>query len=98
MSAVLAEADRIVDEGPPADRERSFARWRAETMAEVRSGRSEHPLRRAFVDTMRRWDLDVAVLEECLETLHADAAGPLAFAEFEDLRRYLRGASGPPSS
>lgn len=68
--------DRIADEGAPAERAGRIARWRADTLAEVRSGRSDHPLRRAFVDTVRRWDLDRAVLAEFLDAIQADCVRP----------------------
>ncbi|MFJ2193362.1 polyprenyl diphosphate synthase [Kitasatospora sp. NPDC087861] len=86
--------DRIADEGAPAERAGRIARWRADTLAEVRSGRSDHPLRRAFVDTVRRWDLDRAVLAEFLDAIQADCVRPPAFDTFADQRRYLRGVSG----
>ncbi|WP_079150274.1 polyprenyl diphosphate synthase [Streptomyces hygroscopicus] len=87
--------DRIADEGSPEGREERFARWRADTLAELRSGRSGHPVRRAFVDTVRRWDLDQALVEEHLDAVRADCAAVPAFETFADLRRdYLRGTSG----
>ncbi|GAB3120570.1 polyprenyl diphosphate synthase [Streptomyces calidiresistens] len=86
--------DRIADEGAPADRVRRIARWRSETLEDLRSGRSTHPLRRAFVDTALRWDLDRAVIEELLATFEADCASPPVFETFEDQRHYLRGVTG----
>ncbi|WP_225448098.1 polyprenyl diphosphate synthase [Streptacidiphilus sp. P02-A3a] len=86
--------DRIADEGPTADRPRRIARWRRETLEDLRRGQSGHPLRRAFVDTVRRRDLDHAVIEEFLDTIEADCLCPPAFATFPELRRYLRGVSG----
>ncbi|MGW1158566.1 polyprenyl diphosphate synthase [Streptomyces sp. NPDC002519] len=86
--------DRIADEGAPADCRRRLARWRADTMAELRSGHSEHPVRRAFVDTVRRWDLDHAVIEEFLDTVQADCASSPVFDTFADQRCYLRGIAG----
>ncbi|MFJ9443521.1 polyprenyl diphosphate synthase [Kitasatospora sp. NPDC101235] len=78
----------------PAERERRFARWRAETLAELAAGHSEHPLRRAFVDTVRRWELDPALVEEFLDATLADGARPPAFETHADLRRHLRGVAG----
>ncbi|MEU2356022.1 polyprenyl diphosphate synthase [Streptomyces misionensis] len=86
--------DRIADEGPPGDRVERFARWRADTMADLRRGHSAHPVRRAFVDTMRGRDLDRALVEEHLETIAADCAAVPDFESFADLRRYLRGCAG----
>ncbi|MEV7187965.1 polyprenyl diphosphate synthase [Kitasatospora sp. NPDC093102] len=78
----------------PAERERRFARWRADTLAELAAGHSEHPLRRAFVDTVRRWELDPALVEEFLDATLADGARPPAFETHADLRRHLRGVAG----
>lgn len=84
--------DRIADEGGTrAEREAALASWCSETLEELRTGRSEHPLRRAFVDTARRWDLDRALVEEFFDATRADCAGPPAFETFADQRRYLRG-------
>ncbi|MEE1928639.1 polyprenyl diphosphate synthase [Streptomyces sp. TRM 70351] len=95
MQAFLARSDRIADEGGTrADREIRIARWRSDTLAELCSGHSGHPLRRAFVDTVLRWDLDQAVLAEFFDTLQADCAAPPAFETFDDQRRYLRGIAG----
>ncbi|MFD4661240.1 polyprenyl diphosphate synthase [Kitasatospora sp. NPDC058444] len=78
----------------PAERQRRFARWRAETLAELAAGRSEHPLRRAFVDTVRRWELDPALVGEFLDATLADGARPPAFESLADQRRHLRGVAG----
>ncbi|WP_269859226.1 polyprenyl diphosphate synthase [Streptomyces sp. RPT161] len=86
--------DRIADEGAPAARERRIARWCSDTLEDLRLGRSGHPLRRAFVDTALRWDLDRAVIEEFLTTVHADCVSPPVFETFADQRRYLRGTTG----
>jgi undecaprenyl diphosphate synthase len=94
LHAFAARSDRIADEGEPAGRGRRLALWRNGTMAELRSGRSGHPLRRALVDTACRWDLDHSVFEEFFDTLQADCASAPAFETFADLRCYLRGISG----
>ncbi|MDW6066357.1 polyprenyl diphosphate synthase [Streptomyces sp. FXJ1.4098] len=87
--------DRIADGGSPEGRQERFARWQADTLADLRSGRSAHPVRRAFVDTVRRWDLDQALIEEYLDTVRADCAGVPVFETFAELRRsYLRGIAG----
>ncbi|MET7728613.1 polyprenyl diphosphate synthase [Streptomyces mirabilis] len=94
VHAFASRTDRIADEGPPADRVRRFARWRADTMADLRSGCSDHPLRRAFVDTVRRWDLDRGLIEEHLDAMEAEAEAPPVFETFADQRCYLRGITG----
>ncbi|WP_416485382.1 polyprenyl diphosphate synthase [Streptomyces sp. CL12] len=90
----VVRTDRIADEGPPEERERRFARWATDTLAELRSGHSVDPVRRAFVDTVRGRDLDRALIEEHLAAIRADCAAPPVYESFGDLRRYLRGCSG----
>jgi undecaprenyl diphosphate synthase len=86
--------DGLADDSEPADRQRLLAQWCAATLAEVRAGRSEHPLRRAFVHTMRHYELDIVALEEFLAATQADSAAPPAFATVADQRRHLRGVAG----
>jgi undecaprenyl diphosphate synthase len=94
LGAFAKWTDEIADEGESDDRGRVLAQWCADTLAEVRAGRSEHPLRQAFVHTMCLRALDIAVLEEHLDTVQTDSARPPAFATFADQRRYLRGIAG----
>lgn len=108
VNGFASRSDRIADDAAapdagarngraqaaPAERLRRFARWRAETLAELAAGRSEHPLRRAFVDTVRRWELDPALVEEFLDATRADGAHPPAFENRADQRRHLRGVAG----
>ncbi|MFF2850358.1 polyprenyl diphosphate synthase [Streptomyces sp. NPDC058001] len=95
VNSFTVRSDRIADEGgTPQVREEQFARWREDTLAELRTGRSQHPLRRAFLDTVRRWEIDPALIEEFLDTMGADCAAPPAFETFAEQRRYLRGIAG----
>ncbi|MFE4974756.1 polyprenyl diphosphate synthase [Kitasatospora sp. NPDC056651] len=104
VSAFASRSGRIADEGDggavdaaadaAVDRGHRFARWRADTLAELAAGHSEHPLRRAFVDTARRWELDPALVEEHLDATRADGARPPAFETRADQRRHLRGVAG----
>lgn len=94
LSGFAVWTDGIADDGDLADRDRVLAQWCADTLAEVRAGRSEHPLRRAFVHTMRRWELDIQVLEEFLAATRADSAAPPTFVTVVDQQRYLRGVAG----
>ncbi|MFJ7908930.1 polyprenyl diphosphate synthase [Kitasatospora sp. NPDC096204] len=87
-----ARGDRAAAD--PAERRRRFARWRADTLAELAAGHSAHPLRRAFVDTVRRWELDRALVEEFLDATGADGARPPCFETRQDQRRHLRGVAG----
>ncbi|WP_329560382.1 polyprenyl diphosphate synthase [Kitasatospora sp. NBC_01266] len=94
VHAFMVRTDRIADEGAEADREQLITRWRRDTLEELRAGRSEHPLRRAFVDTVWQWDLDQGMVEEFLEAIGTDCVRPPVFETFADQRRYLRGVSG----
>ncbi|UJW28465.1 polyprenyl diphosphate synthase [Saccharothrix sp. AJ9571] len=94
LNAFAVWTDRLADDHPSADRRQRLIRWCADTLAEVRAGRTEHPLRRALVHTMRGWDLDIELLRELLETTLADNAAPPRFATVADQRRFLRGVAG----
>ncbi|MFI8459775.1 polyprenyl diphosphate synthase [Kitasatospora sp. NPDC085464] len=94
VNAFGCRSDRIADEGRPAERGRRFARWRTDTLAELASGRSTHPLRRAFVDTVRRWELDRSLIEEFLAAMQADSTSPPAIETFADQRRHIRLIAG----
>ncbi|MBO3680153.1 di-trans,poly-cis-decaprenylcistransferase [Streptomyces sp. NEAU-YJ-81] len=86
--------DRISDESEQAARERLLTRWCEQTLAAVRSGGAEHPVLRAFADTVRRWDLDVTLIERLLAAERVDSEAQPTFATFADLRCYLREVNG----
>jgi undecaprenyl diphosphate synthase len=94
LSAFGLSSDRIADEGEAAERGLAVARWRSATMAELRAGRSEHESRRALVDTVQRWDLDLALIEEYFDALQADCASAPVYETYADLSCYLRGIGG----
>ncbi|MFC0115101.1 polyprenyl diphosphate synthase [Kibdelosporangium aridum] len=94
LFAFTAWSDRLADEGEAAQRPQAIARWRAETMAELRDKRSGHSLRRAFVHTVSTWDLDVRLIDEFLAACEKDSSQPTRFATFAELRGFLRGVSG----
>lgn len=88
-------SDRIADKGGTRTvRAERFARWRCDTLEELPTGGSEHPLRRAFVDTVRRCGISHAVVEEFLDTMQADCLSPPVFETFAEQRRYMQGISG----
>ncbi|GFN01247.1 hypothetical protein Sfulv_60570 [Streptomyces fulvorobeus] len=95
VNGFVLRTDTIADrDGTAAEREQRLARWYSATREGLRSGASDHPVLRAFVDTVWRWDLDRTVIEELLGTLEADCVNPPVFETFQDRRRYLRGAGG----
>lgn len=73
LSGFAVWTDGLAHDGEQADRQQVLARWCAATLTEVRAGRSDHPLRRAFVHTMCHYELDIRVLEEFLDATMADS-------------------------
>ncbi|HEY0486191.1 MAG TPA: phytoene/squalene synthase family protein [Mycobacteriales bacterium] len=86
-------ADEIVDDlSVTADRAEWLGRWGAEVLADVARGDSAHPVTRALVDTVRRWDLPVAYLEAFLASMRMDLT-VTSYATFDDLRTYMHGSA-----
>jgi phytoene synthase len=86
-------ADEIVDDlTVPGDRAERLTRWGDEVLADVARGRSEHPVTRALVDTVRRWDIPVAHLEAFLASMRMDLT-VTEYATYEDLLTYVYGSA-----
>jgi phytoene synthase len=86
-------ADEIVDDlAVTADRAEWLTRWGAEVLADVARGESGHPVTRALVDTVRRWDIPVAYLEAFLASMRMDLT-VTGYATFADLMTYVRGSA-----
>lgn len=104
LNAYFFATDRVADEGSPdgrtshklsaEDRERAFARWSSDVLADLHRGHSDHPLRRALVHTARIHDLDPALFDVFQTATIADSTRTADFATFEDLRAFTRGVSG----
>lgn len=94
VGGFLVWTDGIANDTKRADKKEVFAQWYVDTLADMRVGRSEHRLRRAFVHTLCHWNLDVGLVEEYLDTVQADCAVPPVFDMVADQRRYLRGTAG----
>ncbi|MDI5975924.1 polyprenyl diphosphate synthase [Amycolatopsis magusensis] len=92
LAAFAAHTDHLADENPGDPG--AIITWRAETLDELRRGHSDHPLRRAFVHTVRTQNLDHRVVEELLDGFVADSAAPPRFETVADQRAYLRAVSG----
>ncbi|MCX5063796.1 MULTISPECIES: polyprenyl diphosphate synthase [unclassified Streptomyces] len=77
LYAAFHTADGLIDttEGTPAQRAEHLAAWTAALRTEADHGRSGDPVRRALVDTVRRWEIDLDDLQESLSALAADADG-----------------------
>ena len=65
-------ADDIVDRPPSDDRTHDFRRWRAEVRAELDWGSSSDPVRRALLDTIRRWNIPTRYVEDFLDSMAMD--------------------------
>ncbi len=108
LNAYFFATDRVADEGSPEggtgtgnvdkpsreDRERAFARWSSDVLADLRRGHSDHPVRRALVHTARIHDLDLALFDVFQAATIADSNRTADFETFEDLRAFTRGVSG----
>jgi phytoene synthase len=86
-------ADEIVDDvAVPVDRAEWLTRWGAEVLADVARGSSEHPVTRALVDTVRRWDIPEVYLESFLASMRMDLT-VTGYATFGDLMAYVHGSA-----
>jgi phytoene synthase len=89
-------ADEIVDDlsGTRTDAERADALlgWGAEVLADLGRGRSEHPVTRALVDTVRRWDIPAAYVEAFLASMRMDLT-VTGYATYDDLLEYVYGSA-----
>lgn len=94
LHAYFLAADIVADEGGREDRERDFARWSADVLAELHDGRSEHPLRRALVHTARAYSLEPELFERFHDATAADSTRTADFETFDELRAFLSGVSG----
>ncbi len=94
LNAYFFTTDRVADDSSKEERERAFARWSSDVLADLSRGHSDHPLRRALVHTARTYDLDPALFDDFHTTTIADATRTADFETFEDLRAFLRGVSG----
>ena len=84
-------ADELVD-NPVADPARALAAWRAESLAELAEGRSEHPVRRAVVETARRWAIPTEDFATFLDAMAMDLT-VTSYATYDDLRTYMHGSA-----
>ncbi|MEU8975118.1 polyprenyl diphosphate synthase [Streptomyces monashensis] len=77
LYAAFHTADGLSDdaEGTPQTRTARLQAWTAALHTEVEQGMSADPVRRALVDTVLRWDIDLADLQLSLSALGRDVAG-----------------------
>ena len=72
--AALAAVDNIVDSGTrqPTERAVELQAWVSALDAELATGTSTNMVRRALIDTIVRWGLDVADLRASFQVLAGD--------------------------
>lgn len=96
LYALARYADEIVDDrDPEATTERKadrLADWSAHLLAGIQDGRSEHPIGRAVVDTLRRWEIPPSHVEDFLAAMRMDLT-VTAYPTYEDLSRYMWGSA-----
>jgi phytoene synthase len=89
-------ADEIVDDlgSPLSQRERgeALASWGDRFLADLRRGRSEDPVCRAVVDTVRRWDIPAEHFEVFLHSMRMDLTVG-EYATYDDLYAYVYGSA-----
>jgi phytoene synthase len=86
-------ADEIVDDPHlTGDRAGLLGDWKAEVLADVRRGDSTHPVTRALVDTVRRWDIPPEHLETFLGSMAMDLTVS-SYDTYADLMRYVYGSA-----
>jgi phytoene synthase len=89
-------ADEIVDDlaSTLTDAEKAdwLVGWGDEVLADVARGESDHPITRALVATVRRWDIDPAYLEAFLASMRMDLTRT-EYQTWDDLMVYIHGSA-----
>jgi len=89
-------ADEIVDDlgSTLSDNEKAawLIGWGEQFVADVAAGGSEHPISRAVVDTVRRWDIPMAHVEAFLASMRMDLT-ITSYATYDDLLTYVYGSA-----
>lgn len=69
-----------------------LGRWGDEILADVRRGRSDDPVGRALVDTVRRWEIPTEHLEAFLHSMRMDLT-VTHYDTYDDLYEYVYGSA-----
>ncbi|GAA3384284.1 phytoene/squalene synthase family protein [Cryptosporangium minutisporangium] len=89
-------ADEIVDDlaSTQSDEEKAaeLDDFAAQVLADLKAGDSDHPITRALVDTVRRWDIDVRYVEAFLASMRMDLT-VTEYATYDDLMTYVYGSA-----
>mgnify|MGYP000097149468 FL=1 len=89
-------ADEIVDDlaSTLTDAEKAdwLIGWGEQVVKDVANGSSSHPISRAFVDTVRRWDIPPEHVEAFLLSMRMDLT-VTEYATYDDLMEYVHGSA-----
>ncbi len=89
-------ADEIVDDLAStlgeAEKADWLAGWGEQFVADVRAGGSAHPVSRAVVDTVRRWDIPLSLFEDFLASMRMDLT-VTDYPTYQDLMGYVWGSA-----
>ncbi len=89
-------ADEIVDDlaSTLTDTQKAdwLVGWGEQFLADVEAGGSEHPVSRAVVDTVRRWEIPLDYVEAFLASMRMDLT-VTEYATYEDLMVYVYGSA-----
>ncbi|MFI5957030.1 phytoene/squalene synthase family protein [Cryptosporangium sp. NPDC051539] len=89
-------ADEIVDDlsSTLTDDEKAaeLDEFAVSVLGDLKRGESDHPITRALVDTVVRWDVDVALIEAFLVSMRMDLT-VTEYATYDDLMTYVYGSA-----
>jgi len=89
-------ADEIVDDlastATPAETADALTTWSAQFRTDLAAGRSEHPVSRAMIDTVRRWEIPTAHVQAFLASMTMDLT-VTEYATYDDLMGYVYGSA-----
>ncbi|HEV2088421.1 MAG TPA: phytoene/squalene synthase family protein, partial [Cryptosporangiaceae bacterium] len=89
-------ADEIVDDlaCTLSDQEKAdrLVGWSAQVLTDLARGESHDPITAALLDTVRRWDIDVAHVEAFLAAMRMDLT-VTGYPTYDDLMRYVYGSA-----
>ncbi len=89
-------ADEIVDDlaSTLTDDEKAdwLIGWGDQFLADVKAGGSDHPISRAVVDTVRRWDIPIDYIDAFLASMRMDLT-VTEYATYDDLMVYVYGSA-----
>jgi phytoene synthase len=89
-------ADEIVDDLAStltqAEKADWLSSWGEQFLRDVAAGGSDHPISRAVVDTVRRWDIPLAHIEAFLASMRMDLTVD-TYETYDDLARYMHGSA-----